>query len=61
AITRITLAIPEYVGIGIIVILIRRAMYYYLPEEDDEQDESDFWELLELRESQSHQLQAHDL
>ncbi|MEL7053245.1 MAG: VC0807 family protein [Cyanobacteria bacterium J06588_5] len=51
AITRIALAIPEYLGIGLIAILIRRAMYFYLPEEaNDEQDESDFWELLELRE-----------
>ncbi|MEM8505184.1 MAG: VC0807 family protein [Cyanobacteria bacterium P01_D01_bin.1] len=54
AITRIALSIPEYVGIGLIAILIRRAMYYYLPEEDDlEQDESDFWELLQLRESKA--------
>ncbi|MEL7355749.1 MAG: VC0807 family protein [Cyanobacteria bacterium J06634_6] len=53
AITRIALAIPEYLGIGLIAILIRRAMYFYLPEEaNDEQDESDFWELLELREIQ---------
>lgn len=52
AITRVALAIPEYIGIGIIVVLIRQAMYYYLPEENDEQDESDFWELLELREIQ---------
>lgn len=52
AMTRIALAIPEYIGIGIIVILIRRAMYHYLPKDDDEQDESDFWDLLELREIQ---------
>ncbi|MEM9151832.1 MAG: VC0807 family protein [Cyanobacteria bacterium P01_F01_bin.3] len=55
AITRIALAIPEYIGIGLIVILIRRAMYYYLPEEDDqEQDESDFWDLLQRRNTQEH-------
>ncbi|MEL6490665.1 MAG: VC0807 family protein [Cyanobacteria bacterium J06621_3] len=58
AITRIALAIPEYLGIGIIAILIRRAMYFYLPEEaNDEQDESDFWELLELREIQMREAQ----
>jgi len=58
AITRIALAIPEYLAIGIIAILIRRAMYYYLPKENgDEQDESGFWELLELRESQMHETQ----
>ena len=51
AITRIALAIPEFIGIGIAAVLIRRAMFYYLPEEDDE-DESDFWDLLELRETQ---------
>ena len=46
AITRIVLAIPEYVGIVLIAILIRQTMYYYLPEEDDDaQDDSDFWEL----------------
>ncbi|MEO1392382.1 MAG: VC0807 family protein [Cyanobacteria bacterium J06634_5] len=58
AITRVVLALPEYIGIGLIVILIRRAMYYYLPEEDDQdQDESDFWELLQLRESQAREAQ----
>ena len=58
AITRVVLALPEYIGIGLIVILIRRAMYYYLPEEDDqEQDESDFWDLLQLRESLARETQ----
>jgi len=57
AITRIALAVPEYIGIGIIVVLIRRAMYYYLPDEHDEQDESDFWELLELREVRQREVQ----
>ena len=61
AITRIALAIPEYIGIGIIVVLVRKAMYYYLPKEADEQEESDFWELLELRERRSHQLQINDV
>lgn len=61
AITRIALAIPEYLGIGLIVILIRRAMYYYLPQEDDsEEDETDFWELLQLREIQTNQMRAQE-
>ena len=49
AITRIALAIPEYIGIGIAVVLLRRAISYYLPDEDDD---SDFWDLLYLRELQ---------
>ena len=54
AITRIVLAIPEFIGIGIAAAFIRRAMLYYLPEEDDEEEsESDFWELLERRETQN--------
>ncbi|MGF1525009.1 MAG: VC0807 family protein [Leptolyngbyaceae cyanobacterium] len=53
AITRIALAIPEFAGFWIAIMLIRRAMFYYLPEEDNkEQDESDFWDLLQLREIQ---------
>ncbi|MEL6555074.1 MAG: VC0807 family protein [Cyanobacteria bacterium J06621_11] len=57
AITRIVLAAPEYIGIGLAAILIRRAMYYYLPEADDQEEESDFWELLQLREIQAHEIQ----
>ncbi|MEO1094066.1 MAG: VC0807 family protein [Cyanobacteria bacterium J06638_28] len=53
AITRIALTIPEFIGIGIAAFFIRRAMFYCLPkEEDKEQDESDFWDLLQLRETQ---------
>ncbi|MGD1896754.1 MAG: VC0807 family protein [Phormidesmis sp.] len=53
AITIIALSIPEFIGFWIAVVSTRRAMFHYLPIEDDEdQDESDFWELLQLRESQ---------
>ncbi|MEL6383884.1 MAG: hypothetical protein AAFQ89_15795, partial [Cyanobacteria bacterium J06626_18] len=53
AITRIALAIPEFAGFWIAVMLIRRAISYYLPEEEyEEQDDSDFWDLLQLRETQ---------
>ncbi|NER78575.1 MAG: hypothetical protein F6K42_03175 [Leptolyngbya sp. SIO1D8] len=53
AITRIALTIPEFIGVGIATILIRRAMFYYLPEENGkEQSESDFWDLLQLREAE---------
>ncbi|MEM8809001.1 MAG: VC0807 family protein [Cyanobacteria bacterium P01_G01_bin.38] len=53
AITRIALTIPEFIGIGLAAVSIRRAMFYYLPKEHGkEQDESDFWELLQLREAQ---------
>ncbi|MDB9528168.1 hypothetical protein PN498_19405 [Oscillatoria sp. CS-180] len=52
-ITRVALAIPEFIGIGIAAVIIRRAMLFYLPEEDDQDDsESDFWDLLKLREAQ---------
>ncbi|MEL7509955.1 MAG: VC0807 family protein [Cyanobacteria bacterium J06554_1] len=53
AITRIALAIPEFIGAGIAAVLIRRAMFYYLPKENGkEHSESDFWDLLQLRETQ---------
>ncbi|MEM9909003.1 MAG: VC0807 family protein [Cyanobacteria bacterium P01_D01_bin.44] len=53
AITRIALTIPEFIGIWIAAVFIRRAMFYYLPKESGkEQDDSDFWELLQLREAQ---------
>ena len=53
AMTQIMFTLLEFMGIGIAIVLIRRAMLYYLPEEpDEEDDESDFWDLLELRESQ---------
>ena len=50
AITRVAFTVGEFIGIGIAVVFIHRAMYYYLPKEDGkEQDESEFWDLLELR------------
>lgn len=53
AITRIALTIPEYIGVGIAAVFIRRAMFYYLPQESGkEHSESDFWDLLQLREAQ---------
>ena len=49
AITRIVLTIPEFIGIGVAAMFIRRAMFYYLPKESDkEQSDSDFWDLLRL-------------
>ena len=52
ALTR-ALMIPEFIGVGIVAVLIRRAITHYLPEEDGEDDEeSDFWDLLQLREAQ---------
>ncbi|MDY6940653.1 MAG: VC0807 family protein [Cyanobacteriota bacterium] len=51
AITRIALAIPEFLGIGIAAASIRRAIDSYLPEEEDD-EESDLWDLLEQREAQ---------
>jgi hypothetical protein len=51
AITRIALTLPEFLGVGIAAVWIRRAMFYYLPTEDGkDQSESDFWDLLQLRE-----------
>lgn len=52
-ITQITLTAAELIGIGIAAMLIRRAMLYYLPKENGkEYYESDFWDLLKLRENQ---------
>ena len=51
AITRVALTIPEFLGVGIAAVWIRRAMFYYLPKENGkEQSESDFWDLLQQRE-----------
>ncbi len=47
AVTRIALSIPGFLGLAIAIVLIRRAITHYLPEEEDE--ESDLWDLLELR------------
>ncbi|MEM6838870.1 MAG: VC0807 family protein [Cyanobacteria bacterium P01_C01_bin.120] len=53
AITRIAFTLTEFLGAGIAALLIRRAMFYYLPGElEKEQDESDFWDLLQLRDRQ---------
>ncbi|MDV3347292.1 VC0807 family protein [Leptothoe sp. LEGE 181152] len=53
AMTRIALAIPEFIGFVIAIVVIRRAMFYYLPQENGkEHSESDFWDLLQLREAQ---------
>lgn len=52
AITRIALTVPEFIGIWLTIIVVRRAIAYYLPEEDTEESESDFWDLLQLREAQ---------
>lgn len=59
AITRIALTIPEFIGLGIAIVLIRRAMLYYLPDDEDDEDydedddeDYDFWDLLEEWESQ---------
>ena len=50
AITRVAFTVGEFIGVGIAAVFIQRAMYYYLPKEDGkEQEESDFWDLLELR------------
>lgn len=53
AITRVAFTLCEFVGAGIAAVFIRRAMFYYLPKEDGkEHDESDFWNLLSLRDRQ---------
>ncbi|MEO1352027.1 MAG: VC0807 family protein [Cyanobacteria bacterium J06635_15] len=53
AITQVALTIPEFIGFWIAALSVRQAMFYYLPKErGKEQHESDFWDLLRLRESQ---------
>ena len=53
AITQIVFTLCEFVGAGFAAVFIRRAMFYYLPKEDGkEHDESDFWDLLSLRDRQ---------
>ncbi|MEO0374607.1 MAG: VC0807 family protein [Cyanobacteria bacterium P01_A01_bin.17] len=50
AMTQVVFTLAEFVGAGIAAVFIRRAMFYYLPQEPGkEQDESDFWDLLRLR------------
>ncbi|HWQ13506.1 MAG TPA: VC0807 family protein [Roseiflexaceae bacterium] len=54
AITRIALALPEFVVFGVAFWLIFRALYRSLPSEAGKpQMESDFWELVRLREAGS--------
>ncbi|MEO1589763.1 MAG: VC0807 family protein [Cyanobacteria bacterium J06632_22] len=51
--TQIAFTLLECVGAGITAILIRRAMFHYLPTEPGkDHSESDFWNLLQLRDSQ---------
>ncbi|MEM0979398.1 MAG: VC0807 family protein [Cyanobacteria bacterium P01_H01_bin.58] len=53
AITQVAFTLLEFIGAGIVAVFIRRAMFFYLPKESGkEQDESDFWDLLNLRERQ---------
>lgn len=50
AMTRIVFTLAEFIGAGIAAVFIRRAMFYYLPQEPGkEHSESDFWDLLQLR------------
>ena len=49
AITRIVLTIPANIGLIVAIVMIRRAVTQHLPEDED--DESDFWELMELRQT----------
>jgi hypothetical protein len=52
AITRLALALPEFVVFGVAFWLIYRALYRSLPSEEGKpQLESDFWELVRLREA----------
>ncbi|MFO7170411.1 MAG: VC0807 family protein [Chloroflexota bacterium] len=54
AITRIALVVPEFLVFGVAFWLIFRALYRRLPsEEGKSQFESDFWDLVRLREAQS--------
>ncbi|MEL7225258.1 MAG: hypothetical protein AAGL17_10415, partial [Cyanobacteria bacterium J06576_12] len=51
--TQITFTLLEFVAVGMAAVLIRRAMFYYLPQEPGKaHDESDFWDLLNLRDRQ---------
>ncbi len=54
AITRIALTIPEMLAFGLAFWLLYRALFAHLPrEQGKDQLESDFWELVRLREAQS--------
>ena len=53
AITRIALTIPDMLAFGIAFWLLYKALFAHLPrEEGKEQIESDFWELVRLRDAQ---------
>ncbi len=53
AITRIALTIPDMLGFGVALWLVYHELYKHLPKEDGKsQLESDFWDLVQLRESQ---------
>lgn len=53
AITRIALTIPDLVAFGLAFWLVYRALFAHLPkEEGKDQIESDFWELVRLRDAQ---------
>ena len=53
AITRIALTIPDMLAFGIAFWMLYRALFAHLPsEEGKDQLESDFWELVRLREAQ---------
>lgn len=48
AIARVAIAIPEAAAMGVVIMVVFRAIYAKLP---DEQGEEDFWELVEAREA----------
>lgn len=48
AIARLAIAIPEAAAMGVVIMVVFRAIYAKLP---DEQGEEDFWELVEAREA----------
>jgi hypothetical protein len=51
AITRIALTIPDLLAFGVAFWLIYRALFRHLPQEEGKaQIESDFWDLVRLRE-----------
>ncbi|MEM6592108.1 MAG: VC0807 family protein [Cyanobacteria bacterium P01_C01_bin.73] len=53
AITRIAFPLLEFISAGIAAVFIRRAMFHYLPREPGKKhSESDFWDLLQLRNSE---------
>ncbi len=55
-ITRFALGIPTFLAMGAAIWLVYRAVYRELPSEGDKpQLESDFWELMRLREEQGRQ------